>query len=265
MANIQKQNTQLKSVDKLKSIINSKTVQEQFKNAMGKHSDLFTASLIDVFNDGLQNCDPASVITAALKAAVLKLPITKSLGFAYIIPYGGKAQFQIGYKGLIQLALRSGQLKSLNAGPIYPGEFVSFDRMFEILDITGSIKKGEPVGYFASMKLTNGFKKVVYWAREQVIEHAKKYSQSYSNKKSAWTTDFDAMATKTPLKFMLSHYAPMSIDFLLTIAEEDKAPSEPKDITDLTDQLGSVKLIPDNEDSLNDSESSQQPEFGQEK
>ena len=94
-----------KPVDKLKAIINQSTVQEQFKNAMGKHSDLFIASLIDVFNGGLQNCDPAGVIQEALKAAVLKLPISKDLGFAYLVPYSGKAQFQIGYKEIARCGL----------------------------------------------------------------------------------------------------------------------------------------------------------------
>ena len=117
MSNIQQ--SKRNPVDRLKSVINSPTVKEQFNNAMGKHSDLFVASLIDVFNDGLQKMDPAGVVQEALKAAVLKLPISKSLGFAYLVPYKGKVQFQIGYKGMIQLAMRSGQVKTLNAGPVF--------------------------------------------------------------------------------------------------------------------------------------------------
>lgn len=222
-----------KPVDNLKAIINSPTVQEQFKNAMGKHSDLFTASLIDVFNDGLQECEPSSVVMEALKAAVLKLPISKSLGFAYLVPYKKKykegnkwkekkiATFQIGYKGMIQLAMRSGQVAALNGGAVFEGEFKSFNKMTGVVDISGTPTSEKVVGYFVYMKLINGFEKTEYWPKEKVIKHAKEKSQSYGNDKSAWVTDFDSMATKTVLRSMLSKYAPMSIDFVAAVSMDD--------------------------------------------
>jgi recombination protein RecT len=222
-----------KPIDSLKAIIDSPTVQEQFKNAMGKHSDLFTASLIDVFNDGLQDCEPASIVTEALKAAVLKLPVSKSLGFAYLVPYKKKykegnrwkekkiATFQIGYKGLIQLAMRSGQVAALNGGAVFEGEFKSFNKMTGVVDISGTATSDKAVGYFVYMKLINGFEKTEYWTKEKVMGHAKEKSQSYRNDKSAWTTDFDAMATKTVLRSMLSKYAPMSVDFIAAISVDD--------------------------------------------
>ena len=228
-----------KPIDALKSIIHSESVQKQFKNAMGKHSDLFVASLIDIYSgdDYLQECDPSAVISEALKAAVLKLPISKGLGFAYIVPYKKKPQFQIGYKGMIQLAMRSGQLSALNGGEVYEGEFQNYNRMTGIVDISGKQTSNKIVGYFVYMELINGFKKSEYWTKEKVIAHAKEKSPSYKNKKSAWTTDFDAMATKTVLRSVLSKYAPMSVDFIAAISSDESRPGPD----------GLYDSVPDNE------------------
>lgn len=255
---------QLKPVSKLKAILQSETVQEQFKNAMGKHSDLFVASLIDVFNDGLQDCEPGSVVQEALKAAVLKLPISKSLGFAYLVPYKKSykegnawkskktATFQIGYKGMIQLAMRSGQLSLLNGGPVFEGEFKSYDRLSGVLDISGKATSGKAIGYFVHMELINGFKKSEYWPKEDVLAFAKDKSQSYQadlkykSEKSAWMTDFDSMATKTVLKSMLSKYAPMSIDFQAAL------------IHDNGDEKTDIDILPDDEPKVIDMKKEQE-------
>ena len=222
----------VKPVEKLKMIINSDSVNQQFKNAMGKHADLFVASLIDIYStdSGLQKCEPGAVVSEALKAAVLRLPISKGLGFAYIVPYKNVPAFQIGYKGLIQLAMRSGQLAALNGGPVYEGEFKKYDRMTGQVDISGDKTGDQIVGYFVYMELINGFKKSEFWTKEHIIEHAKAKSQSYKNKSSAWWTDFDAMATKTVLRSVLSKYAPMSVEFIAAVAAEDTGP-EPEAIT----------------------------------
>ena len=221
-------------VDKLKAIISQPTVQTQFQNALGKHSDLFVASLVDVFSDGLMDCDPGTVIQQALKAAVLKLPISKSLGFAYLVPYKNKgkkeAQFQIGYKGLIQLAMRSGQVLNINAGAVYEGEYKSFDKLTGMVDLTGEATSNKVVGYFAYMELINGFKKVSYWTADQVTAHGKKYSKSFNYSSSAWKTDFDSMAIKTVLRFLLGKYAPMSIDFLNSLSMDSSDSADPKPI-----------------------------------
>ena len=215
-------------IDKLKSIVNQPTVQEQFKNALGKNSDLFVASLIDVFSSDLQNYDPGGVIQEALKAAVLKLPISKSLGFAYLVPYKGKVQFQIGYKGLIQLAMRSGQVRVLNADVVYEGELKGVDKMRGIPDFSGERTSDKVVGYLSYMQLINGFEKAVYWTKEKVVEHAKAKSPSFKNRRSAWTTDFDAMAIKTTLRALFSKYAPMSIDFVSALQhDEEEMPAKP--------------------------------------
>jgi recombination protein RecT len=202
-----------KPVDRLKAIIAQSTVKEQFNNALGKHSDSFVASLIDVFNGGLQNMDPSLVIQEALKAAVLKLPISKDLGFAYIVPYKGKPKFDIGYKGMIQLAMRSGQVKILNPDVVYEGEFKGIDKLTGVADFSGEKKSDKVVGYFCYMELINGFHKTIYWSKEKVIAHAEKKSPSYKSRKSAWTTDFDAMALKTVIR-AINKYMPMSVEFL---------------------------------------------------
>lgn len=229
-----------KPVDRLKDIINQPTVQEQFKNAMGKHSDLFVASLIDIFSDGLQKYEPGLVIQEALKAAVLRLPISKGLGFAYIVPYGGKPQFQIGYKGLIQLAMRSGQVKNINAGPVYEGEWRGTDKLRGTFDFSGKKMSEKIVGYFAYMELINGFKKTVYWTKEQVTAHGKAKSPSFNSRSSAWKTDFDAMATKTVIRALFSKYAPMSIDFVTAMAcetNQDESPDINLELKDVTPPL----------------------------
>jgi len=235
-----------KPIDRFKAMINSDTVQEQFKNALGKHSDLFVASLIDVFSSGLTAYEPGLIIQEALKAAVLKLPISKSMGFAYIVPYKGKPQFQIGYKGMIQLTLRSGQLSIFNDVIVYEGEFKSYNKLTEVLNIKGKKTSDKVVGYAIYMELTNGFRKTAYWTKEEVISHALKKSPSYKPdtpnfKKSAWFTDFDAMAMKTVIR-SINKFMPMSIEFLNVmgseINENDIEQSEPIKVgfEDLTDK-----------------------------
>ena len=225
-----------KPVDKLTKLMKQPTVQEQFKNALGRGSDLFVASLIDVFNDKLTNYDPSDVIKEALRAATLKLPITKSLGLAYLIPYNGKVQFQIGYKGLLQLAMRTGQVKNIHSDVVYDGEWKSTDKLRGTFDLTGIKESDKTIGYFAYLELINGFEKTVYWTKEKIINHATEKSPNYGNKKSAWTTDFDAMAKKTVLRALFSKYAPMSIEFAdAMMSEEDEENIEPlKNITPLS-------------------------------
>ena len=199
----------------------------RFEEVLGKGAASFIASLLTIWTEDkkLQDCDVKSILSAAKQAAILNLPIMKQLGYAHVIPYkdwrSGKnvATFQLGYKGLLQLAMRSGVFKNLNAVEIYEGELKSRNRITgEIeLDETASTT-GAVIGYAAYMELTNGFKKTFYMTREEVEAHAQKYSQSYSydlknNKKtSVWSTNFDAMAKKTVMKLLLSKYAPTSIE-----------------------------------------------------
>ena len=219
---------QVKPVDRLKSIVNQPSVQEQFRNAMGDNAGLFTASLIDVYmgDTNLQQCDPNAVVMEALKAATLKLPINKNLGLAYIVPYKHKGQqqpqMQIGYKGYVQLAQRTGQYRIINADAVYEGELKGHDKLTGEIDLTGTAISDNVVGYFAYIETTSGFKKISYWTKAEVIQHAQKHSKSYNSQYSPWQTNFHAMAIKTVLKHLLSKYGVMSVELVNALEQESE-------------------------------------------
>ncbi len=206
-------------------IVNAKSTQQLLKNALKENSGAFAASIIDLYNSDtyLQACDPRQVFGECLKAVSLKLPINKQLGFAYVIAYKGVPQFQIGYKGLIQLALRTGAYKHINADVVYEGEFRSVDKLTGEVDISGEATSDTAIGYFAYIETTNGFKKALYWSKEKIVEHAKKFSKSYNSANSVWKSNFDAMAIKTVLRNLLIKYGYMSIEMMNAYEAEENA------------------------------------------
>lgn len=177
-------------------------------------------------NKALQECEPTTLMFAALKATALRLPLDPNLAQAHVIPYRNnktrtvEAQFQLGWRGFVQLAIRSGQFQTINVTDIREGEMQGYDL------ITGEVQvKAMPereklpvIGYMAFFRLNNGFSKSLYMTAGEVEQHAKRYSQTFSSKNdyvrnaSKWTTDFDAMAKKTVLKLLLSRFAPLSVD-----------------------------------------------------
>lgn len=207
---------------KLKAVLNNETMQNNFRNILEENAGAFMASIIELYqsDSSLQRCDPNKVILEALKAATLKLPINKQLGFAYIIPYSNVPTFQMGYKGYIQLAQRSGQYRYINADLVYEGEQVAYNRITGMMEISGTAKSETPIGYFAYFQLLNGFEKCVYWTREKVEAHAKRYSKSWSKQDSPWHTNFDAMALKTVIRNIISKYGVMSVEFANAIAND---------------------------------------------
>ncbi len=215
-------------MDKLKRSLNTESVQAQFKNALAENAGPFIASIIDLFGSdkNLQECDPNLVIMECLKAATLKLPINKQLGFAYIVPYKSKGQsipqFQIGYKGYIQLAMRTGQYRFLNAGVVYEGVRVKKNILTGEIAFEGEPTSDKPQGYFAYMELLNGFSKTVYMTRAEVEAHAKRYSKSYNNDSSAWKTNFDEMALKTVIRRLLSKYGILSTDMINALTSDSE-------------------------------------------
>lgn len=206
----------------LKTILNNDTMKQSFRNVLEENAGAFMASILELYQSdtALQECDPNKIILEALKAATLKLPINKQLGFAYIIPYKGVPQFQLGYKGYIQLAQRSGQYRYINADVVYEGEQVTYDRITGMLMITGEATSDTPIGYFAYFQLLNGFEKCVYWTREKVEAHAKRYSKAWNRQNSPWHTSFDAMALKTVIRNIISKYGVMSVEFANAVAED---------------------------------------------
>jgi recombination protein RecT len=175
----------------------------------------FLSSVISVGNGTpkLRKAEPMSIIGAAMVAATMQLQVIPTLGQCYIIPYGNKAQFQIGYLGLLQLCQRSGQFKKILAAPVHEGEYVSGDEFDEDYVFDRKQRKSDKViGYMAKFELLNGFTKVAYWDVDKVKAHAQKFSQAlHSGYDTPWKSDFDAMAMKTVLKSILK-FAPKSIE-----------------------------------------------------
>ena len=196
-----------------KDYFNNENVKKKFQEILGQRSSAYITSVLSAVNSNnlLQKAEPQSIYMAAMMAAVLDLPINPALGNAYIVPYGNKAQFQLGYKGFIQLALRSGQFKTIASKEVYEGQIESNDDGFDGFQFKWSNKKSNTIiGYAAYFKLLNGFEKTFYMTKEEVTAHGKKYSKSFNN--GPWKTDFDSMARKTVLKLLLDKYAPKSIE-----------------------------------------------------
>lgn len=175
----------------------------------------FMSSVISVANGNpqLRRAEPMSIIGAAMVAATMQLQVIPTLGQCYIIPYGNKASFQIGYLGLLQLCQRSGQFKKILAAPVHEGEYISGDEFDEDYVFDKKQRKSDKViGYMAKFELLNGFTKVAYWDVDKVKAHATKFSQAFrSGFNSPWKSDFDSMALKTVIKSILK-FAPKSIE-----------------------------------------------------
>ena len=239
----------------LQQFLGSAAVKNRLEKILESSPESFISSILTIYrnNSKLQDCSPSSILNAAVMAAVLKLPITPSLGFAYIVPYKGQATFQIGWKGLVQLAMRSNLYRTINAGKIYEGQIKEIDF------ITGEIIRGEKisdevVGYIAYIELLNGFQKSLYMSVGELEEHAKKYSQSYSydlhsgKNSSVWSKNFDAMAKKTVLKLLLSRFGIFSIDHRsldLTVAlRADQAVVTENGFRYIDNEHGEEKIVP---------------------
>lgn len=222
--------------------LNQAAVRDQINSIIGgKNGTRFITSIISAVNNNseLQKCSNPSILSAALMGESLNLSPSPMLGYYYFVPFNDKdkgkvAQFQIGYKGLIQLAIRSGQYKKLNVLAIKEGELEYFDPLNEEIKVNMMIndwdarEKAETVGFYASFELVNGFKKAMYWSRAQMEAHAMQYSQSYRAKKgySFWEKDFSAMGCKTMLKQLLSKWGIMSTELVQAIDADETVINE---------------------------------------
>lgn len=199
----------------IKGLMDSPAVKKRFEEVLNKRAPQYMSSIVNLVNSdtNLKKCEPMSVIASCMVAATMDLPVDKNLGYAWVVPYGNKAQFQMGYKGYIQLALRTGQYKAINVTEIREGELISWNPLSEEVEIDFTQRKSDKViGYAGYFKLINGFEKTVYWSREDVEAHAKKFSKTYNFANSTWKTDFDAMAKKTVLRNLLSKWGILSIE-----------------------------------------------------
>jgi len=206
----------------LPAIIQTPDIQKRFNEVLGQNKEIFISSLISISKSkGLERVKPSSILQSAMIAATLKLAINPSLGYAYLVPYKNICTFQLGYKGLIQLAHRSAQYKKIVATPVYEKDIISWDRFKdEIKFIKGPPKTKKVMGYYAYIKLNNGFEKPLVMTIDEIRQHAAKYSQSYLNQDGPWTQHFDAMAIKTVLKKLISRYGILSIDMQTALIKD---------------------------------------------
>jgi len=220
--------TENKPATTVKSLFQRDDVMAKFNEILGKKSTGFVTSVLQVTsqNSLLAKAEPNTILQAAMVAATLDLPINNNLGFAYIIPYNEKvkgengqpdtwrtvAQFQMGAKGFVQLALRSGQFKTISYSAIYDGQLVEQNPLTGfVFDFT--VKPvGDPIGYAAFFSLINGFEKTLYMSVDELKKHGTSYSQTFKKGYGQWKDNFDAMCKKTVIKLLLSKFAPLSIE-----------------------------------------------------
>ncbi len=212
----------------LTAYLTKDAVKDQINKVVGgKDGQRFISAIISATNtnSALQECTNQSILSGALLGESLKLSPSPQLGHYYLVPFndrekGKVAQFQLGYKGYIQLAIRSGQYKKLNVMAIKEGELEYFDPLNEDIKINLMVddwdkrESAETIGYYAFFELTNGFRKALYWSKAQMKAHAMKYSPGYKAQKgyTFWEKDFDGMAYKTMLRQLISKWGIMSID-----------------------------------------------------
>ena len=208
------------------NFITGTKTQEYLNKVLGLEKNSFVNNIVSLVSNApmLQKCEPSGVMYAALKATALKLPLDPNLGFAYVIPYGGKAQFQMGWKGFVQLALRTNLYRTINVrdvrfGEIQDEDFASGEIRFKALPSTERMS-APIVGYLAYFELVNGFRKMSYWTVEEITAHAQKFSKTYAKGDSVWRTDFDSMAKKTVLKLLIGKFGPMSVDMQAALRDD---------------------------------------------
>jgi recombination protein RecT len=225
-------------------VIKSEAVQKNIMSTLGSatRAKSFTASIISAVstNPDLQQCDAYTIISAALLGESLKLSPSPQLGQYYMVPFANKnkpfpdAQFILGYKGYIQLAIRSGQYKRINVLAIKKDELISYNPLDEeinvnLIDDEVERENAETIGYYAMFELVNGFKKSLYWSKGKMESHALTYSKGYRAKTgyTFWEKSFDDMAYKTMLRQLLSRWGVLSIEMQkaleadMSVIEED--------------------------------------------
>ncbi|WNL28020.1 recombinase RecT [Arcobacter cryaerophilus gv. pseudocryaerophilus] len=275
-------NEVIKTENSLTKYLNSNAIQRYLTDVIGKNKDKFITNLISVCNQNkdLQKCTSLSLMSGALAATTLNLNLNSSFGYAYLVPFKNnkltrekgydvfEAQFQIGYKGFIQLALRTGEYRKINAMPIFKEQFRSWNALTEEIALNefSDFEDNEVIGYVAYFKLNNGFEKTIYWSKTKMEKHADTYSQAFKIEiaekikqklikesemwkySSYWYKDFDGMALKTMLRQLLSKWGILS-------EELQKALEDDQTIINGNDKVYNDNLLPDDEprkQSIND-------------
>ena len=234
----------------LGALLKSDSINKRFSDMLGKKAPGFLSSILSAVSSNLKlkEADPMSVVAAAAIAATLDLPINSNLGFAHIVPYSGKAQFQMGWKGFVQLALRTSEYATINCAVVHEGELIEHNAFTGDMKFDQSAKKSDTAtGYVAYFKLLNGFEKYFYMDMEEMKAHGQKYSKSYSFSTGRWKQDFDSMALKTVLKLLLSKYGILSIGMETAIqADQSVITAEGEyEYTDREENPASAALMAD--------------------
>lgn len=261
-------------------VANGGYIQNQLTKIMGNNAGSFTSSMIELFSQdsGLQECDPKAVVMEAMKAASLRLPLAKPLGRAYVLPFKNKGvptpTFVIGWRGLVDLAVRTGQYEDINAIIVYKGELIGQDKLSGIVDISGVKESNEVLGYIGYFKLIAGFRKMVFMTVEQMAHYSKIYAPTLKNSdvteeklvklaqeqaergpkagSVGWFGDYNAMALKTVVRKVLS-WGPMSIELENAITSDediqdaevirDEENASPRKIADASDIIQDAEEV----------------------
>lgn len=222
-----------------KALMNTPAMKKKFTDILHEKSDSFMGSLMTLVggDNNLSQAEPMTIIASALKAATMDLPIDKNLGYAYVVPFNRKekvgndwithneAQFILGYKGYIQLAQRSGQYKALNTIAVYNGQLIDWNPLTEEFTFDYKAKiSDEVIGYVGFFELLNGFKKTVYWTKQEIESHRIKNAKGWDKEKlsGAWVDNYDSMAIKTVLRNMLSKWGILSVEMQAAITSDEK-------------------------------------------
>ena len=244
------------NITAFKKLVDGNYVQTQLKQVLKDNAGTFATSLMEVYTNDkqLQSCEPKLVVQEAIKAASLKLPLNKQLGYGYVVVYNNwdkttrtkipTPTLVIGYKGYIQLAMRTGQYRNINADVVYDGELRHTDKLTGAVDLNGEKRSEKVVGYFAHFELINGFAKTLYMTIEEMANYALKYAPTFKGQNPpkfdelvdmaqlqsqngpvqgqvGWKGDFNAMATKTVLRRLLSKFGFLSIEMMNALAEDE--------------------------------------------
>ena len=260
------------AVQTFNNTLNNAYYQAQLKSTMKENAGTFATSLMELVtsDEKLLACNPQLLMAEAMKAASLHLPLNKQLGYAYIVPYGNTPTMIIGYKGLYQLAIRSGLYRNINADIVYEGEYQGYDKISGELRLDGEKTSNKVVGYFAFLELTNGFRKMMYMSLDDMCSYAKKYSATLRNCKQTnqqlaemaqkqaesgpgnsvgWYGNFNDMATKTVLRRLLSKYGYLSIEMqnAMTVDDipvaEEKRDTEFAEAKEIVDANGKIEQL----------------------
>jgi len=224
----------------------SPEIIERFAEIVGKHNAggyVQSAILAVANNEALQKCTPQSIFSSALRAATIQLLCEPSLGQAYLVPFKDKATLIIGYKGLYQLALRTGKYRFINVSPIYDGEMVFEDRMTGEVSLNGGRTSDKVIGYLASFQLTSGFSKSLYMTIDEIYAHADRYSKSINISSSPWKTNRVEMERKTVLRLLLSRYGYLDPKDALAMSDDPELEDDLPEADGVTIIEGETKSL----------------------